>query len=161
MAKSLAKIQAQIAKLQKEAEAIRTREVSGVVAQLKAQIAKYGLTATDLGLVEPTGAALKRGRKLGRRAQSAEAASPSRTGGTSALPDAPDRKARAGLAKGKKQSTARRAAKAPKAAKVPGPVKYRDDQGNQWTGRGTRPKWYLAALAGGKTPEQLLVPVAP
>jgi len=30
-------------------------------------------------------------------------------------------------------------------------AKYRDGQGNQWTGRGLKPRWLTAALAEGKT----------
>jgi DNA-binding protein H-NS len=29
-------------------------------------------------------------------------------------------------------------------------AKYKDDAGNQWTGRGLKPKWLTAALANGK-----------
>ncbi len=36
-----------------------------------------------------------------------------------------------------------------------GPIKYRDDAGNAWNGHGRRPGWFLAAIAAGKTPEQL------
>lgn len=36
-----------------------------------------------------------------------------------------------------------------------GKVKFRDEQGNTWTGHGRRPKWYTDAIAAGKTPEQL------
>lgn len=36
-----------------------------------------------------------------------------------------------------------------------GKIKFRDDQGNTWTGHGRRPKWYTDAIAAGKTPEQL------
>ena len=35
-------------------------------------------------------------------------------------------------------------------------VKYRDEAGNTWSGHGRRPKWFIDAVAGGKTPEQLL-----
>jgi len=47
---SLAKIQAQIEKLQKKAEAIRAREVKEVIAKIKVAIDHYGLTAAELGL---------------------------------------------------------------------------------------------------------------
>ena len=33
--------------------------------------------------------------------------------------------------------------------------KFRDGQGNVWGGRGPRPAWFKAALASGKTPEDL------
>ena len=35
-------------------------------------------------------------------------------------------------------------------------VKFKDDQGNTWGGMGKRPTWFKAALAAGKTPEDLL-----
>ncbi len=35
--------------------------------------------------------------------------------------------------------------------------KYKDDQGNQWTGRGLKPRWLSAALASGKKLEDFAV----
>ena len=35
-------------------------------------------------------------------------------------------------------------------------VKFKDDKGNTWGGMGKRPGWFKAALASGKTPEELL-----
>lgn len=37
------------------------------------------------------------------------------------------------------------------------PIKYRDDAGNAWVGHGKRPKWFVDAIAGGKTVQDLLV----
>lgn len=37
------------------------------------------------------------------------------------------------------------------------PVKFRDSNGNGWVGFGKRPAWFVAALAAGKTPADLLV----
>ncbi len=48
--KTLSQIQAQIEKLQKEAEAIRAKEIAEVVAKIRVAIDHYGLTAADLGL---------------------------------------------------------------------------------------------------------------
>ena len=45
-----AEIQAQIEKLQAEAEALRKQEIADVIAGIKEQIAAYGLSAADLGL---------------------------------------------------------------------------------------------------------------
>ena len=43
------------------------------------------------------------------------------------------------------------------AAKPPAkPVKFKDDQGHTWGGIGKRQDWFKAALAEGKTPEDLL-----
>lgn len=35
--------------------------------------------------------------------------------------------------------------------RAPAPVRYRDDKGNTWTGRGKQPVWLREALAGGAT----------
>jgi DNA-binding protein H-NS len=37
------------------------------------------------------------------------------------------------------------------------PVRYRDDKGNTWTGRGNRARWLVEALAQGKKLEDFLV----
>jgi DNA-binding protein H-NS len=42
-----------------------------------------------------------------------------------------------------------------KQTKTVGKVKYRDDAGHSWSGHGRRPQWFLDAIAGGKTPEDL------
>jgi DNA-binding protein H-NS len=77
---SLAKIQAQIEKLQKQAEAIRAREVNEVIARIKVALDHYGISAADLGL---DGRAAKAGRaskaapvaKRGRKAAAPRKAS--------------------------------------------------------------------------------------
>ena len=43
MARTLAVIQQQIEKLQKEAEAVKAKEVAGVILRIKVAIASYGL----------------------------------------------------------------------------------------------------------------------
>lgn len=48
--KTYSAIQAEIAKLQKQAEALRKTEVAGVITKIKEAIAAYALTAADLGL---------------------------------------------------------------------------------------------------------------
>jgi len=48
MAKTLTQIQTQIAKLQREADALKAKEVGQVVARIQAAIAHYGLTADVL-----------------------------------------------------------------------------------------------------------------
>ena len=50
MAKTSAQIESQIARLQREAEALKTKEASGVIKRIKEAIDHYGLTAADLGL---------------------------------------------------------------------------------------------------------------
>ena len=61
MAKTLASIQRQIDKLQKEATAIRAKEVGGVIERIQSAIAFYGLTVDDLFGAKP--AAKTRGRR--------------------------------------------------------------------------------------------------
>nr|WP_315235533.1 H-NS histone family protein [uncultured Albidiferax sp.] len=48
MARSLAVIQQQIAKLQKEAEVLKKKDVPGVIERIKTAIEFYGLTPADL-----------------------------------------------------------------------------------------------------------------
>jgi DNA-binding protein H-NS len=56
---TLAALTAQIAKLQTQAEALRSKEVGAVVARMRETIAHYNLTAADLGF----GAAKPKGKK--------------------------------------------------------------------------------------------------
>lgn len=47
---TLATLNAQIAKLQAQADALRTKEIAEVIARIQDAIKHYGLTAADLGL---------------------------------------------------------------------------------------------------------------
>lgn len=111
MATNLEKLEKQIARLQKEAEALRAKEVSEVVGRIKEAIAHYKLTPAEL---------------FGAAAKPA----------------------------GKKTRAARKGAPAKKPASV---VKFRDEAGHVWSGRGKRPNWFKEALAAGKTADDLLV----
>ncbi len=53
--------------------------------------------------------------------------------------------------------TARQSAAHAKQSKSSRPVKYRDDAGNIWVGRGPRPAWLSAAIKGGKKLEDFAV----
>ena len=116
---TLAALNAQIAALQAQADALRKKEVAEVVAKIKDAIAHYGLTAADLGLASVA-------RKY----------------------------AKAAAASGGKPVSKRRKKGGPKPSARA--VKFKDDQGNTWGGMGKRPVWFKAALAAGKTPEDLL-----
>ncbi|MDP4300208.1 H-NS histone family protein [Leptothrix discophora] len=146
--KTLAQIQSQIDKLQKEAEAIRSREVADVVGRIKEAIAHYGLTAADLGLDGRVARAPA--KKSGAKAARADAA---------ATPKVRRRAAEAVATKAAKAAKTDKTAKAANAAKAsrPSVIKYADDQGHTWTGVGKRPNWFLAAIAAGKTAEDLRV----
>ena len=118
MARSLADIQAEINKLKKEADKIRSVEIKEVVAKIRKAVAHYGLTAEEI-FGKP------------RRAAGAPKA-----------------------AAGKKRGAAARKAKA---VKSPAVVRYKDDKGNSWVGRGKRPQWLRDALAAGKKLEEFSV----
>lgn len=112
---SLQAINAQIAALQAQADALRKKEVSGVVAKIKDAIAHYGLTIADLGLGKPVNKPAK-------------------------VP-----------------KTAKKIRKGPALGKSGRAPKYQDDQGHTWGGMGKRPDWFKAALASGKSAEDLLI----
>jgi DNA-binding protein H-NS len=114
MAKSYSQVQKQIAKLQREAEGLKKKEIGGVVERIKTAIAHYELTAEDLF----------GGRQSKRSPGSNGMAKPS---GGAAL-------------KGKKV-----------------PIKYRDENGNTWSARGSQPRWLAEALASGRRIEEFLV----
>jgi DNA-binding protein H-NS len=114
MAKTLPQIEAQIAKLKAQAQALHDKEVAGVVRKIKNAIAHYQLTPEQLFAGS-------------RRA----AAAPS---------------GKAGRARPKAST---------KGSKVP--VKYRDADGNVWTGRGSQPRWIVAQLAQGRRLEDFLI----
>ncbi len=59
---------AQIEDLKKQAERQRKEEYSSVLKTIKKQIAEYGITAEELGLVDSKDGEKKRGRKPGRPA---------------------------------------------------------------------------------------------
>jgi DNA-binding protein H-NS len=52
---------------------------------------------------------------------------------------------------------ARKAAGAAQKPKTARAAKFTDGQGRTWSGIGKRPDWFKAALAAGKTPEELLI----
>ena len=54
------------------------------------------------------------------------------------------------------EKKARKPGKPAAAAAATGAPKFKDDQGNAWSGRGPRPGWFKAALEAGKTADDLL-----
>jgi DNA-binding protein H-NS len=60
-----------------------------------------------------------------------------------------------GAATLKKPGSSRGPKRSTKASGVAAP-KYRDSEGNVWSGRGPRPAWFKAALDAGKSAEELL-----
>jgi len=53
--KSLSQVNAQIEKLQQQAQAIKAKELDGVIARIREAIQHYGLTASDLGFTRKSG----------------------------------------------------------------------------------------------------------
>ncbi|MFZ4501295.1 MAG: H-NS family nucleoid-associated regulatory protein [Burkholderiaceae bacterium] len=125
------KLQAQIQKLQKEAESVKKRELAETISNIKKAIQIFGLTAADLGL-SATGSV-----KPGRKPIKARVA---------------DARTTAGKRRGrpaKKAGADKRSIVAPK---------YRDSAtGITWTGRGKQPKWLSAAISSGKTLEDFKI----
>ena len=120
----LVKLRQQIADMQKQADQLLKQSRPAVLAQLREQMAAYGITAQELSRPAP-------------KARS---------------PKAPQPKPAASPAKGKKPV-------------VSLPAKYRGPEGQEWTGKGSAPKWLNALMAAGKTREDFLIsqnaPAAP
>ena len=127
MAKTYAQIQTQIHKLQQQADALKAKEVAGVVARIQQAINHYGLTPQDLFNKLPASPGTK---PAGKRAN------PGSVG---------------------RADKAQRPAKPAKPAKPAAAAKYQDGAGHGWSGIGKRPNWFKAALAAGKTADELLV----
>ena len=111
----LVKLRQQIAEMEKQATELQKKNRPAVLAELREQMAAYGITAEELS--RPAPKAQKPRQPL------AKAASP---------------------AKGKKPA-------------VSSPAKYRGPEGQEWTGRGTVPKWLKDLLVDGKTREDFLI----
>ena len=111
----LVKLRQQIADMEKQAVELQKKNRPAVLAQLREQMAAYGITAEEL---------------------SRPAAKASRPKAPPAKPASPDR--------GKKPA-------------MPSPAKYRGPQGQEWTGRGTAPKWLNDLLVDGKTRDDFLI----
>jgi DNA-binding protein H-NS len=111
----LVKLRQQIAEMEKQAADLQKKNRPAVLAELREQMAAYGITAEEL----------------------------SRPAARSQKPRQPPGKA-ASSAKGKK-------------AAASSPAKYRGPQGQEWTGRGTAPKWLNELVAAGKTREDFLI----
>ena len=63
-------------------------------------------------------------------------------------------------AKARRQAPATKAAASPAKGKKPvvtSPAKYRGPEGQEWSGRGTAPKWLNNLLVDGKTREDFLI----
>ena len=132
MAKTLAQIREQIASLQEKEKVLLSREVSNVVDRIREAIAYYSLTPAQLF----------QEKSSSQRARRAAATRSTRSAN------------RRGVAA--RQANTSMSAPSPfKGKKIA--VKYRDQDGNTWTGRGSQPRWLRAALTTGKKVEDFLI----
>jgi DNA-binding protein H-NS len=129
MALTYLEIQAQIVKLQAEAERLRDAERLQVIEKIRVAVAAFELTTNDL---------------FGGRRPSSKAAS---AAGSKSASMSGKKKAD-GAARNKPFAPTNRR-HAPRTVAI----KYRDGP-NVWSGRGSKPKWLTAAIAAGKTIEQ-------
>lgn len=153
MAKTYADIVKQIESLKKQADDVRRKEIGDVVKRIREAIAFYGLQPQDL--FGPGGRGKRReapraaaGAKYGdgtgnvwsgrgpRPHWLRDALAAGRTLEEFALPAASG----GGRAPGRRRASRKGAA-----------VKFRDDAGHTWGGRGPRPQWLKDALAAGKS----------
>jgi DNA-binding protein H-NS len=118
MAKGLAQLEAQIAKMQEQAEALRRKEAEGVMERIREAIRTYGFKPRDLF-------------------------------GKGAAP-----KPRNGKANGTAASTT----KVNPLVGFKRPVRYRDANGNEWTGMGLTPVWLREHIEQGASKEDFLLP---
>lgn len=168
MKKTYTQLTKEIEALKVKAEAVRMKEVAGVVGRIKEAIAVYGLTAKDLGFNEPTeGKKASPGKSPSAKKNfaptlAAEAAKFRDSSGNTWVGRGPRPQwLRDALAAGQALNSfaiartgidGERRAKKSKATLG---AKYRDDAGRSWTGRGPQPGWLKAAIAAGKTLEEL------
>jgi DNA-binding protein H-NS len=180
MAKTYSQLAQEIETLKAHAEAVRQKEKAGVAARIREAIGIYGLTAHELGFgnspIAAKSGAASSGSKPSVSPNNAKVKYRDDAGHTWSGRGPKPNWLKAGLAagrslesfaanQGKAQSATGRSAAAPQPKqtskkgkkKYKSAVKYRDDAGHQWSGRGPKPGWVTAALQGGKTLEQLAV----
>jgi|SRR5450631_327656 DNA-binding protein H-NS len=179
MTKTYSQIVKQIESLQRKAGVARKKEVVGVIGRIKEAIAFYNLNAAELGLGRENtgtkpGAAKGSEKQEGGRTRSAKNTSRSAikfadsSGNTWAGRGPRPAWLRAAIAKGKtledfaietlpEAGPERKPARKAKPPKRRVAAKYKDGAGNSWSGRGSKPRWMVAALAQGKTLESMAV----
>ncbi|MDO5101915.1 MAG: H-NS histone family protein [Lautropia sp.] len=124
---SLIDLNRKIAKLQKQADAIKNREKKGVIERIRQAIIQYDLTPAELFSEVPA----RRGRRP-----------------SVASTDALSAQAAARPRRGRPMGAVSR---------KPVPIRYRDEAGNTWTGRGKTPNWLKEHLENGRRSEEFMV----
>lgn len=140
MARTVDQIRERIAKLQAQEKALLQKEALEVIKKIKVAVEHYGITAEQI--FGPTAAVKKAARKSSMKASGAAPKTARKTRRTKAAePVSTDKP--------------KKAASASKGIKVA--PKYKDGEGNSWSGRGSQPRWLRAALEGGKTIQDFAV----
>lgn len=180
MTQTYLQVQKQIQTLQREAEKLRMREMSGVIDRIKVAIAEYGISAEQLGFGSTSRRVIV--NKVPDRASSAAKAKYANGqgkvwGGMGPRPawlraeleagkSLEDFLVRKAPAKAKPASSKTQpAATKPASAKVPksapkrrARTQYADPaSGKRWAGMGPQPRWLKELVASGKTLEALAV----
>lgn len=157
MAQSYVSIQKQIAALQAEAERVRSTEKAGVIAKMKEAIRVYAIEPNELFGGSPqkrrSKVAVSKARPGAKYADGMGNEWSGRGPRPQWLRAALDSgKSIEDFAVGRAASAVKstRAASGVKRRKKKLPVKFKDDAGNRWTGRGSQPRWLRDALAAGK-----------
>ena len=179
MAKTLAQVQQQIYKLQLQADALKAKEVPGVIKRIKEAIAHYDLTVEEVfgsapaaqhapkAVAAPARAKDKQGKGVVRYRDTTgrtwtgmgpkpqwlkEALAAGQSLDSFKVNGAGGGRMRAML-NGKGDSAGDAAPPAAKKSALS--PKYKDAAGHTWSGRGPTPRWMKDAIAGGMTMEQL------
>lgn len=148
MPKSIEQIRVQIAKLQEREKALLQKEAVGVIARIKGAVAHYGITPEqifgDSGIAQRAASVTPGRRGAVKAAKSGDGKRASSKRGQPAAQDG-----------GASDAASGRAAGSIKGTKVA--AKYKDSEGNTWSGRGSRPRWLRAAIEAGKTLEDFAI----
>ena len=188
MAQTYSQLQAQIAKLQAEAETLRKAELAEVIANIRVAISAYRITPEDLfggrskkSPMTKSVAAPKspsKSKSTGDRAPKfadgtgntwvgrgprppwlREALAAGKSLSDFAIaPTSSSAEVSSSLSKAVKKVAVNTTVKA---TRKPVAAKYKDETGNSWTGRGSQPKWLKDAIAAGKTLDQFVVLLSP
>jgi DNA-binding protein H-NS len=136
----------QRAELEAKIAAAQTAERADAIATVRKLIAMHGLSMADVTAAPGR----KPGRKPAGKATGARRGRPPKAAVVDMKAAFAAKPGRSGKGKGKAK-----AAKSLAGIKIP--PKYRDSEGNTWTGRGLKPKWLSAAMAKGAKLEQFAI----
>ena len=163
MAETYLQLAQQIEELQHRAAAVKEQEMSEVVERIRLAIKAYGLTVEQLFGVSRTPNSNPKTPAKRSTGKSSGAGFKDDSGNVWSGRGPRPRWIKAALESGRSladfavapaESSGSAPRRGAKAAPVP---KFRDDAGNTWSGRGPKPGWFKAAIAAGKTAEELAV----